>query len=468
MFRLRIPFASLALALAACVPLPTGGGSVSPGLPGGAPAAGVPAAGTGAAGATPVTVKPLPGALDKTPVLQSNSPEVVVTDGILVSTLAGGGAHLDYKFDGAFEVFSHHLADDRAGDANALWLGLLARNDGDQAVTIQLKGGASWLSRPDAPFLTLAAIVEDATGKTFAGPGSRVATDLVHGRSPVAAASWTLAPGETRVLDTRALPTTNGGIPNRNERTTQLRFESNGPVRLAEVATFGRVDAAPTAAALQALLDAGTLAGPRDRLPTIYTPGSPPPSGAFVYGRAAGVATGATWTGTLFDQATTALPKAGDRYAVPIAALVQNTMGSKQIQAPDMARRYPDTAVQAQGSYGVAYDLRLPLDAPADAPATWALHFTSPLKVSESAPAPPRYLPPAGQRTTFRGPLKLTWTDAAGKAQVQAVHVVLHDGEDAPAFATVTVPAGQRFEARLALVYPADCTPPQLLTVVRR
>jgi hypothetical protein len=124
--------------------------------------------------------------------------------------------------------------------------------------------------------------------------------------------------------------------------------------------------------------------------------------------------------------------------------------------------------VQAQGSYGVAYDLVLPLDAPVNAPATWALHFTSPKKVPESAPAAPTYQPYTTQRTTFRGPLRLTWTDQAGQPQAKAVHVVLHEGEDAPAFATVTVPAGLRYEARLALVYPADCTPPQLLTVVRR
>ena len=461
MTRLRFALAPLLLALAACTPLPS---TVLPGPP-----AAQPAAGSGSApapGAAPLVVKPLPGALDKVQVLHSNSPEVVVTDGIMVSTLKGTGAHLDHAFEGAFEVFSHHLADDRAGDADALWLGLLAHNDGDSAVTVKLAGGASWLSRPDAPFLTLGAIVADPTGQVFAGPGSRVATDLVHGRTPVGPSSWTLAPGETRVLDTRSLPTTNRGVPNRNERTTQLRFDADGPIRLAEVATFGRADAAPTNAALQALLDAGTLAGPRDRTPTLYTPGQPPASGAFIYGRAAGVASGATWTGTLFDRATAALPKPGDRADFPIAALVQNTMGTKQIQAPDMLKRYPDTAVQAQGSYGVTYRLALPLDAPAEAPATYALHFTSPLKVSESAPAAPVFKP--STRTMFRGPLKLTWTDADGKAQATAVHVVLKEGEDAPAFATVTVPAGKRYDARLTLVYPADCTPPQLLSVVRK
>jgi hypothetical protein len=45
--------------------------------------------------------------------------------------------------------------------------------------------------------------------------------------------------------------------------------------------------------------------------------------------------------------------------------------------------------------------------------------------------------------------------------------VVLHHGEEAPAFAKVEVPAGKPLDVTLTLSYPADATPPQLLTITR-
>ena len=52
-------------------------------------------------------VRPLPGSLDDVPVFNSNSPEVVQQNGILLSTfpkedMAYPDAHLDYAFDGRF------------------------------------------------------------------------------------------------------------------------------------------------------------------------------------------------------------------------------------------------------------------------------------------------------------------------------------------------------------------------------
>lgn len=462
----RSPVVALVLALAACTPpaSPGVGGAVP--LPGASALPGSPAATMSArpAAAAPLAVRPLPGGLDATPVLNTNSPEVLKGDGILVSTAVGGGAHLDYAFEGAFEVFSHHFADDQAGAADTCWLGLLARNDGTAPATVKLLAGASWLSRPDAPYLTLGPLVDDPLGKTYAGPGSRVATDFVHGRSPVAPAAWTLAAGETRALLTLPMPTTNLGVPNRNGRSGLFRFEADAPVRLAEVARYGQAGTPPGDAELGAVWDAGVLAGPRDGAPTAYDPASPPTSGAFRYGRVSGVSQGARWTGTLAGATELA---AGQSLGWPIAALVLNAVGTGQIQAPAMARRYPDTAVQAQGSYGVAYALELPLENPDAAPRRYALAFVSPQKVAPGESGPPKFVPPAGRRVTFRGPLRVDWRDEAGQARHVAAHLVLHEGEQIPPFATLTVPARGRLDAKVTLVYPADSTPPQLLTVQR-
>ncbi len=459
----RIPVLLLALALAACVPPPVlAPGPAPAGLPP-APTATASSATTPPGPMPNLVVKPLPGGLDATPVLNTNSPEVLKGDGVLVSTAGGTGANLDYAFEGAFEVFSHHFADHVAG-SDTTWLGLLARNDGTGPATVRLLAGASWLSRPDAPYLTLGPLVDDPAGKTYAGPGSRVVTDLLHGRSPLAPTSWTLAPGEARALLTLPIPTTTMGLPNRNGRSGLLRLTTDAPIRLAEVARLGRAAAAPGEADLRAVWDAAKLAGPRDAAPTAYNPAPPPPQGALRYGRVSGVSVGARWTGTLADAGALA---AGARIGWPIASVVLNTIGTRQIQAPAMARRYPDTAVQAQGSYGVAYALALPLVNPDAAPRRYAIALVSPRKMADGEAGPPRFLPPAGQRVTFRGPVRVDWADPAGGARHAAAHLVLHEGEEIAPFATLTVPAGGRLDAKVTLIYPADCTPPQLLTVHR-
>ncbi|MGB2925530.1 MAG: DUF3370 family protein, partial [Limnothrix sp.] len=63
----------------------------------------------------PQEVRPLPGQLDSVPVFNSNSPEKVLSEGILLSTFPTAGkvnpeAHLDFQFDGRFDLFAHHIA----------------------------------------------------------------------------------------------------------------------------------------------------------------------------------------------------------------------------------------------------------------------------------------------------------------------------------------------------------------------
>jgi hypothetical protein len=78
-------------------------------------AAGAPVAQAPAEIVRPQEVRPLPGGLDTVPVFNSNSPELVLEPGILLSTFPPGGmahpeAHLDYALSGRFDVFAHHVA----------------------------------------------------------------------------------------------------------------------------------------------------------------------------------------------------------------------------------------------------------------------------------------------------------------------------------------------------------------------
>jgi len=270
---------------------------------------------------------------------------------------------------------------------------------------------------------------------------------------------------------------------NRGTRPVQLRMHDSASYLTRPDAPFtalaavqpdpaGTVFAAettpPDRAAFEAVIARGTLAGPRDATPTAYDPASPPTGGSFRYGRVAGVSAGDTWHGTLFEGPDAPAPPApGGRVGFPISTVVLNHVGTGQIQSASLLRRYADTAYQSQGNYGVTYALTVPLDNREDSAQRYTLALSSPLKVEAGAAASAVYAPPAGRRVTFRGPVKLAWRDASGSPQARYAHLVLHDGEDPPPFETLTVPAHTRLEVTLTLMYPADCTPPQLLTVGR-
>ena len=95
------------------------------------------------------TVRPLPGGLDAVLMVNDNNPELIASDGILLSTFpAGGDASLPVALNGRFDLFSHHVY---AGDAEAspestLWFALLAAPLGDQ-----LAPASNWPLRPKAP-----------------------------------------------------------------------------------------------------------------------------------------------------------------------------------------------------------------------------------------------------------------------------------------------------------------------------
>lgn len=423
----------------------------------------------------PVTLLPLPGALDGTLVFNSNSPEIVTEAGITLSTLpatneAERAVHQDVAFQADFTVFSHHIAKDQHPGERLLRLGLLAHNRGAKPVTFLLKGGASYLSQPDALFKPLDPIIPDAAGLVYAGPGDRVATDLLHGRSTFAPKHWAIPPGATALIYDLPIPTDVAILPPINGRTTQLRCAANGPVHLSEVAVFAEKGVngtfEPTRQAdFERGLAARRLAGPRDLAAVPFDPaGSPPPG--FRYGRVAGVSVGDRWTGDLSPAVAELQP--GQRVGLPVASLFLNRLGTGQNQSAPMKTRYADTAYQAHGNYGVAYELEAWLPNPDDAPRTYTLGLSHPVRVVGDRPARAAvYLEPPGKPVMFRGPVHVRWKESGAEWTSRFTHLVIRHGEAPPPFETVTVPAGKALKVWISLYYPADATPPQLLTIGR-
>ncbi|HEY9785949.1 MAG TPA: DUF3370 domain-containing protein [Candidatus Obscuribacterales bacterium] len=429
-------------------------------------------------------IRALSGSLDKMAVFNSNSPELVTREGILLSTFPGdrGASHLDYAFDGRFDVFSHHVASSAgSGRKEDLYLGLIVGNTSTRPVQVSVKNAASYLTLPDAPFIALSPLIANDDGRVFAGPGDRVTLDLLRERQ---GSKWKktveVLPGERIILHKFAIPTSKVK-PHLNGRTYISQLQSSGPVRLALVAGFARPKRriarffaifaplplitrgkyrAPDKEDLLEIFDQGRLIEPRDRPPT-----SPEDKGPIRYGRVSGVSIGSTWTATLadLDSQYLSLPPPGKTISYVVASLKGATFGTGQDQSAPLAVRYKDTAYQANGNYGVKYDLTIPVKNVSDRNLMLNLSLETPVKSDTKSDTVTFYEPPLRQ-IFFRGTIKISLLSESD-VKVRYVHIVQRRGEMGEPFFNLPVAAGKEQTVRVEFFYPPDCTPPHLLTL---
>ncbi|NJR41069.1 MAG: DUF3370 domain-containing protein [Leptolyngbyaceae cyanobacterium CSU_1_4] len=392
----------------------------------------------------PQDVRALPGQLDSVPVFNSNSPEVVQSEGILLSTFPPEGmrqssAHLNFPFEGRFDLFAHHIARGiNPDDRRTLFMGVVVYNPGTAPVTLKILQGVSYLSQ-DAPFTDLPAYVANPAGAVFAGPGSRITTEVLREqrqsqwpeeitippkqakllmnvpiplRQLTVPTDGTLPPGyliprpttavtprAVRVASTSAMTlgnrTNQPSLPaepafdNRplavNGRSALMRLSSSDKVYVASLSMYAPRDGTgnervPNLSEWLNLLVSGGLAGPRDRRPTA------PDARAylrFFYGRVSGVSQGSQWTALATDSAEVdhvTIPKPGQEFSYVISTVEHNTFGTEQIQSAPMLVRYPDTAYRANGNYGVLYNISLPLYNNTDTTQTVNVMLQTPLQ----------------------------------------------------------------------------------------
>ena len=418
------------------------------------------------------TVAPLPGALDQVLVVNDNNPELITAPGILLSTFAGQGrgvpdAHLDVPLTGRFDLFSHHVY---AGQPerldSTLWLAVVAQPRGNTPVNLKLIAGATALSQsldpsqPGAPFLPLPPLLPQGLTPIYAGPGSRVATELLaRQRSGVPVEQWTLPPGTLSTLMVLPIPV-RGLDPLLNGRNLQLRLQSDGPLSLATLAAFGSGSQPPPPATWAELLNGGL--SPREHRASVK--GAP---GPIVYSRVSGVQVGSLWSGRITDPGKPYLSLPQAPISWPIAALDRGSLGTGQVQTAPLRSFYAGTAWAAHGNYGVEYDLSLPLRNGGRAPAAVQLALESPLK-TDQALGGLRFNTEPAKAVMFRGTVEVSGLDdpslrAAGK---QGFHLMLRNGQQGPALGTVTLAPGALRTVRVRLIYPADATPPQVLSLL--
>ena len=419
----------------------------------------------------PQTVAPLPGGLDGVLVVNDNNPELISGPGILLSTFPRVGrlkpdAHLEVALNGRFDLFSHHVYAGKADSLEStLWLAVVAEPRGDQPVTLQLLGGSTALSQatdkqqPDAPFLPLPDLMPQ-DGHVYSGPGSRVATELLaRQRNGLIPERWTLNPGQVNTLMVLPLPV-KGLDPLLNGRNLQLRLQSSGPVSLATLAAYGRGDQPPAATSWAEMLN-GDLS-PKEHQPTPRGA-----SGRMVYSRVSGVQIGSVWSGTITDPGKPYLSASRAPISWPIASLERGSLGTGQVQTAELKAFYPGTAWAAHGNYGVEYNLSIPLRNTSAKPLQLELAFESPLK-SDTAQGGLRFNPQPGKSVMFRGSMETTGLDnsngqAGGR---RSFHLVQRVGQEGPALGTVSLAPGASRDLRVRLIYPADATPPQVLSLL--
>jgi hypothetical protein len=419
----------------------------------------------------PQTVAPLPGGLDAVLVVNDNNPELITGPGILLSTFPGvkrpvPQAHLDVALNGRFDLFSHHVYAGKPDSLDStLWLAVVAQPRGNQPVSLQLLAGSTALSQavdkvqPQAPFLPLPALMPQ-DGQTYSGPGSRVATELLsRQQSTLLPERWTLDPGGVTTLMMLPLPV-RGLDPLLNGRNLQLRLLSSSPVSLATLAAFGDGDQPPPASRWAALLD-GALS-PKEHQPTPRGA-----SGRIVYSRVSGVQIGSVWNATITDPGKPYLATNRAPISWPIASLERGSLGTAQVQTAELKAFYPGTAWAAHGNYGVEYNLAIPLRNTSNKAVQLELAFESPLK-SDQAQGGLRFNPEPGKSVMFRGTVEASGLDGEGGSTTgrRSFHLVQRVGQQGPALGTVSLAPGASRNLRVRLIYPADATPPQVLSLL--
>ncbi|MEO0984555.1 MAG: DUF3370 domain-containing protein [Cyanobacteria bacterium J06639_14] len=454
----------------------------------------------------PQEVRPLPGQLNDIPVFNSNSPEVVQQPGILLSTfppngMVNGEAHLNFPFEGRFDLFAHHIARGvGVNDRRTLFIGAVVYNPNSEPVTLEVLQGASYLSQ-EAPFRSLPALVSNPGGDIFAGPGSRTVTDILQGRSQ---AQWpeqvTIPPEQAYLLMNAPIPlqrfpfsvdatvppgtvlatanttlaaaTTSRQVPS-NGRSVLMQLASSGPVYAASLSMYAPqtsegFERAPTLEEWLWLLVNGELAGPRDIPPTnpeAFRKGNP--IERFYYSRVAGVTQGSEWIARLADEPdgdTLTIPNPGESFSYVINTVDHNTYGTEQIQSAPMLVRYGDTAYRAHGNYGVHYKLALPLYNDTEDVQRVEIKLQTPLQ-DETLDSALRFRQRPGDRIFFRGTVRLRYETNVGLPGSRDIHVVQRQGQEGEPILQLTLPPGDRSPVDVELIYPPDATPPHVLTV---
>jgi hypothetical protein len=109
----------------------------------------------------------------------------------------------------------------------------------------------------------------------------------------------------------------------------------------------------------------------------------------------------------------------------------------------------------------------MPLRNSSQRPEQLQLALESPIKGDLNQGGLRFYNQPA-KAVMFRGTVEVSGLDGEGgrASGRQAFHLVLRAGQQGPRLGLISLPPGHSRELRVRLIYPADATPPQVLSLL--
>lgn len=389
-------------------------------------------------------IRRLEGQFNTTPVLHSNQPEIVQSEGILIDTGPGfarvTGSDLNrvppnfqtianptYAFNGPFGLHLHHLyrpSDTTkfggTRDRGLLYLGVIATNFSDQPVRLGFREGSLNTSFESPFFTQTLGVFPNARLNYKSGPGDAAALSLLTGKRDWRLPAVLVLPPRSRSL-LFSLP-----IAARGSATVLARGFSDGPVHLAVVAT----DHNPDPDAFFSVLDRRLLAEGRTYLADLTRIEQ-----RQVFSRVGGVAQGDRYEASVDADLRQPLH-------VPLTTTWRKHFGTQELQANSLLTRMPDSALENIGTYGVEYVLNFRLRGQG----LQRLLFST-------LPEPKDFL-------AFRGTLRIDF-----QGQTDYVHLSQRSGSTDTLYQFQMPPSGQA-DLRVSMVYPPDSTPGHLLSIV--
>ncbi len=410
----------------------------------------------------------LPGNLDNIPFFNSNSPELVTTEGILLSTFPQSDkihpdAHLNRTFEGRFDIFTHHITPQIS--FKRFYQGILIKNATNKEVVLKIISASTYLTK-EATFKKLPDFTRNF-GEYFAGPGDRVSQDILRAKritlfdkKPIIL----LKPNETYIL--MNLPLVPG-----NERTSQFKLESDGPVYIADLTRYENTflwlpGTPPKLYDWMNILKWGKLAEKRDKIPTNV---DKPLTFwlKFIYGRVSGITTGTTWNAEIVnDRDKFIIPEHNTGIAYVLNTMHDNTLGTNQRQTMKIDPRYQDTAYYSNGNYGVTYNINIPFYNNTKEQREVKISFDTPIRLPENQPQKEiSFYRTPPEKVFFRGELRVKYKSYFGFEKEKYFHLVQRSGQKGDNLLTLILDPEEVRNINLSFVYPADATAPHVLTI---
>ncbi len=418
----------------------------------------------------------LSGFLNSVPVFNSNSPEVVKTEGILLSTFPNTdkknkSPHLERAFRGEFDIFTHHIAVEREkGDRTTLHEAILLKNPTNKPITLKIRASSTYNSQPGSPFKPLPDFMFNDNALTYAGPGDRVAQDILRNISYLPNRSIKIKANDYYLLMDESIKI-EGLTEPVNGRTSLFKLESDGPLYVADLALYEKgfwfFKSKPNLGDWINILNNGNLSEKRDKAPsplnTVLPKGTP-----FIYGRVSGVALGNKWSANIAQKETGTfeISPSGIGKSFVLNTVYNNTLGTKQVQSAVMEKRYSDTAYQTHANYGITYDIDIPLSNTTNKNKIVDISFDSPLRIAENKTQDNLAfydVPP--EKINFRGEFKVKYENDLGEKVEKFIHIVQRFGQKGQSLVSLNLKPSEIRKVNISYIYPADATPPHVLTI---